>query len=402
MTSSDQKKILVIGAAESCLGMIKTIKRLGHQTVVVGAKEDSPAKAYSDYYLVADDFDVEKVVSFCKKIGVNAIVPTPVDRTLHWMAEVAERLNLIFLSLDAVENFRNKYKMKTCLQNAGINCAKGILVSKENFDSLSLQNYSFPLIVKPIDAYASRGVVKVNNKTELDLYMNEASSFSSNGQIVIEEFIDGREFNAEGVCYKGVVEIYAIVEKVRDPFPRTIEMGHIVPPDITNNEEDIIIDTISKGVLALGMENGAFNAEIKLHEGKGYVIEINGRLAGDFIISHLLRPTIGQDMEEATVNISLGLKPDPARRNYIKHGIISFFNLPAGKKIKKMEDVDHLHQDPNIIWVYNFFGKDDVIPEVIHMGHRSGFVIVTADNRKELLEFSDKVKKELVNSISFY
>jgi len=399
--NTNQKKILVVGAADSCLGIIKTIKRLGYLAVVIATNEDMPAKSIADYYQVVEDGDVDAVVSFCKKIGIDAIVPTPVDRTLLWMAKVAEKLNHIFLAVDAVENFRNKYQMKICLQEAGIKCAKGFLATKDNFSSLLLKNYTFPLIVKPVDAYASRGVVKVNNLTELELYMNEASSFSSNGQIVIEEFIDGREFNAEGVCYNGIVEIYAIVEKIRDPFPRTIEMGHIVPPDITENEEKIILETITKGVLALGMKNGAFNAEIKLYNNQGFVIEINGRLAGDFIISHLLKPTTGQDMEEALVNISLGLQPEKAKRNYIKFGMISFFNLPAGRKIKEIKDFNHLHKNPDIIWAHLFFKKGDIIPEVLHMGHRSGFVIVTANNRTQLFQFADKIKNELIQSISF-
>lgn len=396
------KKILVIGAADSCLGIIKAIKRLGHISVVVGVADNLPAKSIADYYFVANDGDVDAVVSFCNKLGVDAIVPTPVDRTLHWMAFVADKLGLIFLSVQAVENFRNKFQMKTCMQQAEILCARGILVSKDDFNSFSLNGLLFPLIVKPIDAYASRGVVKVENQKELDLFMIEASSFSSTGQIVIEEFIDGREFNAEGVCFNGVVEIYAIVEKIRDPFPRTIEMGHIVPPDITSKEEKIIVDTITNAVLALGMENGAFNAEIKLHEGKGFVIEVNGRLAGDFIVSHLLKPTIGQDMEEALVNISLGMQPEKAKRNYIKNGLIRFFNLPDGKKIKQIKKFNHLHQNPDVIWAHLFFKEEDTIPEVIHMGHRSGFVIVTAGSRDESFLFADKVINEIKQAIVFY
>jgi biotin carboxylase len=400
--NKNQKKVLVIGAAESCLGIIKAIKRLGYKSIVVGSNKDMPGASIADYYCLANDGDVEAVVTFCSQVGVDAIVPTPVDRTLLWMANVAERFNLIFLSVAAVENFRNKHRMKLCLQNAGISCARGILMSKEDFSSLQLKDFSFPLIVKPIDAYASRGVLKVENLIELEMYIDEASSFSSNGQVVIEEFIDGREFNAEGVCFNGVVEIYAIVEKIRDPFPRTVEMGHIVPPDISMLEENIIIDTITKGVIALGMENGSFNAEIKIHDNKGFVIEINGRLAGDFIISHLLKPTTGQDMEEATVNIALGLKPPKALRKYLRHGLIRFFNLPAGRKIKEIKDFSHLQENPDIIWAHLFFKKDDTIPEVLHMGHRSGFVIVTANNRSELFKLADWTIDEVIKSTSYH
>ena len=394
-----QKNILVLGAAQSCLGIIKTIKRMGHKALVVGNNKDLPGIKIADHYLITEDNHVDEVISFAKKTGVDGIVPTPVDRPLVWMAQVAERLKLPFLSVEAAQNFRHKYRMKQCLQNAGVPCAKGILVESPDNLEEALDGFSFPLIVKPIDGYASRGVVKVDNHIELKQYAREAASFSSNAHFVVEEFIEGREFNAEGVCFQGTVEVYAIVEKVRDPFPRTIEMGHIVPPDITSEEEEIVVDTVSRAVLSLGMANGAFNAEIKIHEGKGSIIEVNGRLAGDFIISHLLKPTIGQDMEEAVVNIALGIAPEKARRAYQKHGIISFFNLPPQKRIEKVHDFSKLYDDKDLIWAHLFFQEGDIIPQVMHMGHRSGFVILTARNRKKLLETTEALKTKILNLI---
>lgn len=395
----EKKKILVIGAAQSCLGIIGTIKRLGHLAVVVGSSIDLPGYSLADYYLIAEDNDVEGVMKYCKEIGVDGIVPTPVDRPLVWMAKVAKELGLIFISPDTAEAFRHKYKMKEHFQRANVLCAKGILTTKERIVADIEKFLNFPLILKPIDGYASRGVVKADTLSDLENFVEETSSFSSDASIVVEEFIDGREFNAEGVCYQGKVEIYAIVEKVRDPFPRTVEMGHIVPPDITPGEEIIIVKTITSAVLAMGMDNGAFNAEIKIHQGKGYVIEVNGRLAGDFIVSHLLKPTIGQDMEEAVVNISLGIKPEKAKRNYIRHGMISFFNLPEGKKINEINDFNYLYDDPDLIWAYLFFKKGDVIPKVLHMGHRSGFVIATAESRKHLQQRVEAVKGEVMGSV---
>ena len=395
------KKILVLGAAQSCVGIIKKVKQLGYKSVVVGNSSDLPGKQYADYYLIAEDNDVESVVSYCKKIGVDGIVPVPVDRPLVWMSIVAEKLGLIFISPEVAHNFRHKYKMKQCLQRVGIKCAKGILTSREIFSTNLISEILFPMIIKPIDGYASRGVIRVNTLKELESSIPEVISFSSDSLFIIEEFIAGREFNAEGVCYNGDVEIYAIVEKIRDPFPRTIEMGHIVPPDITETEEKIIVDTISKAVVSLGMENGAFNAEIMIRNGEGYVIEVNGRLAGDFIVSHLLRPTTGQDMEEAVINISLGIPPEKAKRNYKKHGMISFFNLPEGKIISKIKDFSHLEKNKNIVWTYLFFKEGDKLPEVLHMGHRSGFVIVLADSRKDMLELSENTKKTIIDSVEF-
>jgi biotin carboxylase len=396
-----QKKILVIGAGESCCGIIETIKKMGYLVVVIGNSENLPANKIADYYFVLEDNDVAGTISICNKLNVNAIVPTPVERTLRWMGEVANELGLIFLSRKSIENFRDKFKMKMCFQNAGINCAKGILISKEEIYPGLLKDYNYPLIMKPLDAYASRGVLKIQNYKELKSYLEETSGFSSNGKVIIEEYIGGREFNAEGVCYQGESEIYAIVEKIRGSFPHTIEMGHIIPPAIKEDEERIIVDTISSAIRALGMNNGAFNAEIKLYHEEGYVIEIAGRLAGDFIISHLIEPTTGQDMNKAVVNISLGLPPAKARRKYLKHGIISFFNLPKGKRIKNIKNFRHLHDNSNVIWAHIFFQEGDTIPEVIHMGQRSGFVIVTSNTRKGMFSLAEKTKKQIIDSIEF-
>jgi biotin carboxylase len=393
------KKILVIGAAESCLGMIQTIKKMGHLPIVIGKSDTMPAKTISDYYFISEDNDVESVVNYCNEIGVDAIVPVPVDWPLLWMSKVAERLGLIFIPIEKIDNYRHKFFMKQCLIENNINCAKGILIKVDEINKDILSEFHFPLIVKPIDQYASRGVTKPTNINELIHYAKEASEFSANGDVVIEEFIDGREFNAEGVCFNGQVEIYAIVEKISDPFPRTIEMGHIIPPDITNIEEKTIVDTVSKAVLALGMKNGAFNAEIKLVHGEGYIIEVNGRLAGDFIISHLVKPTTGQDMEQEVVKMSLGLQIEKAHRKYIKHGIISYFNLPAGKKIRQINDFSYLSRDPNIIETHLYYKEGEVIPEVLHMGHRSGFVIVTSETRQGMFEIAEKTKMEIINSI---
>ena len=372
---------------------------MGHLAVVVGNSDNLPGKALADHYFIANDNDVEAVVDYSQKIGIDGIVPTPVDRPLVWMAKVAEELGLIFMSSNTAEAFRHKYKMKVRLQRLKVPCAKGILTTKEKIINDIHNRFAFPLIIKPIDGYASRGVIKVDSLAELGNYIEETSSFSTNSHIVVEEFIDGREFNAEGVCYRGNVEIYAIVEKVRDSFPRTIEMGHIVPPDITNSEEELIVSIITDAVKAMGLDNGAFNAEIKIKNNSGYVIEVNGRLAGDFIVSHLLKPTTGQDMEEAVVNISLGIAPEKAKRKYLKWGMISYFNLKPGKKIVRINDYSYLNKLSDVVCVHLFFNENDIIPDVKHMGHRSGFIIVTADSRRKLIERVTKIENKMIESI---
>ncbi len=396
MSYLDAKNILVIGAAESCLGMIKAIQRKGHKALVVGTSPDQPGFEIADQSLLCEDGDVEKAVEFGLKHQAAGIVPTPVDRTLAWQAEVAKRLNMIFIPMTRIPNFRHKYTQKLALIKAGIPCADGVLLNKDQPWDLDARRIGYPLVCKPIDGYASRGVCKCDNAAELEQYIREARGFSSDGSVILEGYIAGREFNAEGVCYKGKPTVCAIVEKISDPFPYTVEMGHIIPAAITHEEKLELTGLAEKAAIALGLENGAFNIELKLVDGKAAIVEVNGRLAGDFIISHLLKPVTGIDMEEAVVDIALGINPGITPSSIQKHGMVRFYNLPAGKRIVALPDLDRVLKQPGVVWAKSFFGQGDLVPEVTHMGQRAGFVIVVADSREEMFMVAEKTLAEII------
>ncbi|MBN2669269.1 MAG: ATP-grasp domain-containing protein [Bacteroidales bacterium] len=392
--------ILVIGAGESSLGMIRTIKKMGYKAAVVGMSDSELAISEADFYLQTQKENLDDVIKFAKTNHVIGLVPIPVDWILMWQAKVAEALELKFIPVSKVPNFRHKFTMKQVLQAAHIPCAKGIHITKDNFQSIDFTQFDFPLVVKPTDGYASRGVTVVKDSLELNQYLKEAFEFSIGGDIVIEEFIGGKEYNAEGVVFEGKVDFYAIIEKVSGAFPRTLEMGHLFPANINKAEEEIICQTVEKAVLALGMENGAFNTEIKIWNGKAYIIEVNGRLAGDFIVSHLIKPTTGRDMEAAVVNISIGKNPGFHKLSVQKHGYIAFFNLPEQKTIERIQTIPDLETDPDLIWWKIFYKENDITPEIKHMGHRAGFSIVTGESRNSVLEKAEYINQKLIKSIT--
>lgn len=393
------KSVLIIGGGESSLGMARTIKSMGYKLAVVSTPGNDFIKYIADSYLETSENDISSVIDFSLKNKVVGVVPIPVDKVLWWQSMVANKLGLPFIHPDKVANFRNKFTMKTRLQEVGILCAKGILIKPEDDFEKQIHELNFPLIVKPTDGYASRGVTRVEDVENLKIFIKEAFNFSMDGNIVVEEFIEGREFNAEGVCSKGKVVFHAIIEKVSGNFPRTLEMGHLIPANISKDEEIEIINTVESAVLALGLSNGAFNTEIKLYKGKGYIIEVNGRLAGDFIVSHLLKPTTGRNMEEDVVNISVGKSIVSEPVKYLKNGFISFFNLPEEKKIVEIKSLDFLSNDENIIWWKIFFKAGELTPKIMHMGNRAGFVIVKGKTKQEVLERAKNVICQLEKAI---
>ena len=97
---------------------------------------------------------------------------------------------------------------KMVFEAKGIPTPKGMTLEKENCSS-SLADYGmdFPVIVKPCCGGSSVGVCIAHNQQEYSMALAEA--FSYENQVVVEQFITGREFSVavvDGKAYP-VIEI---------------------------------------------------------------------------------------------------------------------------------------------------------------------------------------------------
>jgi D-alanine-D-alanine ligase len=107
-----------------------------------------------------------------------------------------DMLDIPYTSCDASSSavtFNKKYTIAIAAAG-GINTAKSIVMFQHSalLDASILQKLSLPLFVKPNNGGSSIGMSKVNKPEELDLAISKA--FKEDNQILLEEFISGREF----------------------------------------------------------------------------------------------------------------------------------------------------------------------------------------------------------------
>ncbi|MCW1864134.1 ATP-grasp domain-containing protein, partial [Campylobacter jejuni] len=91
-----------------------------------------------------------------------------------------------------------------------INHAKYFILKDEK-DLEQIAN--FPVVVKPSDRSAGRGVVKVFDKENLKKYFYKAKDFSYNKIVLAEEVLKGRQFSVETISSHGKHQIIAITEE---------------------------------------------------------------------------------------------------------------------------------------------------------------------------------------------
>lgn len=378
-----KRNILIFGGGNNQLTLIKAARDCGYHTVVIDPMEDAPAKTIADVFEVVGVKDFEKTIEIAKKYNIEGIVTSQMENPLLLMSEVAETMGYIFPKPQHILQARNKYLMKQCFLKAGVPCAKGILVSKNTQITKDILNgFEFPLIIKPVDSYSSRGVYKVENTDQINQYINNTRCFSSTGDILIEEFMDGPEVSVESITCKGITTIFQITDKIITGYPCTVEMGHIQPSGLNESVQNEIKILVKDAINALELDNCASHAEVKITTAGVKMVEIGARLGGDYISSYLTSLSTGISLEAAAVRVAMGDIPETVPI-YNNGSVIKYLELSSGKKVKAIKEWKEVLDLTGVVHALVFIKENEIIPDITDSSKRSGFVICNGTTREE-------------------
>lgn len=386
-----RQSILVFGVSDLQKSLIERCKAKGLFTVGIDPDPSASCRHLLDAFEVVDGQDFEGTLNVVEKHNISAIITAATDKPLVMMARVAEARGCPFFSIDTAMHSTDKHLMKQRFQQHNIPCAKGFVLN--HIDELSVKSVEYPVIVKPRDNSGSRGVIYCSNYDELKSAITEALQFTKKGNVLVEEFIDGKEYSVEGIHYKGETYIIQITEKITSNFPYNVEMGHIQPADLNDAEKNEITKLVSKAAKALRFDNCASHTELKIRAKGLIIIETSPRLGGDFISSTLTPLSTGINMEDLLIDISLGktLPADfwtPKASNF--SGIV-YFELPEGTYTGNaaFEELKSLRG------IYDFvinLKPGDEIKKIRSSLDRYGHAIFQTDIREELLILVEKYK----------
>lgn len=376
------KKILILGAGEMQIPVIQKVNEMGYVSIALDYDEHAIGFKYAQKKYVVSSTDAEKVLEVAKKEHAHALLTTS-DFPVNVVAKVSQILGLPAMAPEVANICTNKYLQRKLFSDNGINAPKFYLVS-EGFDLQAFKE--FPYIVKPVDSSASRGVKKVNDTNELSEAINEAKGFSRTGQVLIEQFIGGKEFSVETLTQKGETTIANITEKlvIGEEYGYFVEDTHIEPARITLEEWRLIEDEVKKALKLIKADNCPSHTEVKLWNGKPYIIEMACRLGGDYITSDLVPLSTGIDMLANLVRLSLGI---PVERNKTinKVSCVQFLNPENYGRCKRFVESRDSHIIRSEIREYSTHRIENSLD-------RLGFVIMQADNYIQIEEILKKIK----------
>jgi len=389
---------MILGAGLLQLPAIIKAKELGLYVIAVDIDPMAVGFKYSDESLLVSTIDTKKILTSASKKHIDGIMTLATDMPVRAVSEVVKKLSLVGISTETAICTTNKYKMRKRL--ALNNIPIPAYYKTNNIDEYLIKTKLFNdvFIVKPADNSGSRGVSLVRSEQEIEQAFYYAKKHSGSGEVLIEEFMTGREVSVETLSVDGKVSILAITDKLTTGAPFFVEMGHSQPAQF----ERSIIEKIKKvaidAVLALGIENGASHTEIIVTETGPKIVEIGARLGGDNITTHLVPLSTGIDMVGCSIKIALGEKPD-VNNKFNRGSAIRYFKTNTGiiQSISGVEKASLIKGIHNVTFV-----KDvgDIVNNINSSSDRVGFVIASGQNAKEAIATCEQAMDLIKISIS--
>jgi len=376
------KKILILGAGEMQIPVIQKVNEMEHESIALDYDEKAVGFKYAQKKYLVSSTDAEKVLEVAKKEKVDAILTTS-DYPVNVVAKVCKILNLPAMTPEVANICTNKYLQRKLFSDNGINAPKFYLIS----DDKGIEKYKdFPYIIKPVDSSASRGVKKVADIEEMREAIKDAIEYSRSGQVLIEQFIGGKEFSVETLTQNNETTIVNITEKlvIGEDYGYFVEDTHIEPARISVEDWTLIEEQVRKALACIKANNCPSHTEVKLWNGKAYIIEIACRLGGDYITSDLVPLSTGIDMLANLVNLALG-KPIDVKRKISKISMVQFLNH---------ENYEHCQKfiEENNERIFRYEVKPKHNNPIKSSLDRMGYIILQLDNLKECDEVMEKIK----------
>jgi biotin carboxylase len=216
------------------------------------------------------------------------------DRPTVLAACAAERFGIPWHSPAAAERSRHKVRTRERLRGAGLPAPEFVEIDGGESVSavIARAEHLLPAVVKPVVLSGSRGVIRADTSEELsaavarvrrllDSHEVRALRDPSSSTIVIERFVEGREFALEGVVDRDTLQVTAIFDKP-DPLdgPFFEETLYTTPSRADAETVDAIVCMVDRARLALELEHGPIHAECRVGRSGVTVLEVAARPIG--------------------------------------------------------------------------------------------------------------------------
>jgi biotin carboxylase len=305
----------------------------------------------------SDSEIAEQIITKLKGRNIRAVLGTD-DLTVVLAAQVSKWLGLIHNDPASSQYTRRKDLARMCLAKSEVCIPAFEIHSLHQLIDNAVTALTYPCVIKPLALSGSRGVMRVNNREELQhacqrlqtILANAAGDDEERTHVLLEAYIPGYEYAYEGLLNKGRLQTLALFDKpdlMEGPFFE--ETYYIMPSRLDSAIQKQIHNAVQQACEAYGLVNGPVHAEVRIHDEQVWFMEMASRTIGGQC-AQLVNYATGMELEEIVIRQAAGMPVHlhPAQHAAgvlmiptTKHGLLRRVEgLLEASKLEWIEDIE--------------------------------------------------------------
>jgi biotin carboxylase len=231
----------------------------------------------------------------------------------------------------------------------------------------------------------SQGVIRADDPDELaravarvrrilERHGSEARATPGFFDVIVEDYIPGREVAVEALMTNGAMTPLAIFDKPDDlTGPFFEETLYVTPSRLPEADQDAILDVTARAACALGLVHGPIHAELRTEGGRAQVVELAGRSIGG-LCSHVFRLAAGP-LEDLLLAHAAGLPLEATMERARERAAgVMMIPVPRSGVLKDVGGVEEARAVPGIDGVTIALKPGDAIRALPEGASYLGFI----------------------------
>jgi len=348
------------------VAFVEAARRLGAELTVASERPSTFERANPAGLVTLDFADpahaAAQARAFARAHLVHGVVAVD-DDTAVVAAAIAEALGLRGNPVVAAAAARDKHQQRQRLAARGVAVPRFELLATQTDPESVAASVTYPCVLKPLRLSASRGVVRADDphgfvaafrRLKAILEQREVAACGEWArQILVEEFVPGREVAVEGLVTQGALHVLAIFDKP-DPLdgPFFEETIYVTPSRLAPTAQQEIAACAQAAVDALGLREGPIHAEVRHNDRGAWLIElaarpIGGRCSGAlrFEIREAGNGKRETSLEEIIIRHALGMELPAVEREQQASGVM-MIPVPGPGVVRDVRGVGEAQKVP--------------------------------------------------------
>lgn len=292
------------------------------------------------HVIEAETRSPDELVGVATKLGRLAGIYSSSEYFVEAASSAAMAIGLPTANPEAIATCRNKWKQAAELRRQSIAIPETRLATSVRDVENILAQATLPVVVKPVSGSGSSGVSLCDSEVAAIKAFESARGALldqvglRSPDVLIQQYIEGKEYSAEIIAYDGTLHCLGILAKHKGPPPCFVEVGHDFPAPLPERSLQELASFAVSAVSALGLEFGPAHVEFVIAESGPVIIEVNPRLAGG-MIPVMLSHALGTSILDMVIKLYAGEGFTPPRAGE-RAGAIRFRLAHKSGKLKRL------------------------------------------------------------------